>query len=122
MKFRLFSLLALVAALGAGACSDDPTDEGSGEPAAIVTNRSQITATRNVSFSITAFVIDQNNRRVPGALRGSVGGGVTMDSTVYVQELTETRFFMRAAQAVTGTDLTITGPAGLTKTTHIIVQ
>jgi len=123
MKFRLFSLLALVTALGAVACSDDPTDAGRGEPFAIVTDRTEIHLSRNVSTAITAYTIDANNRRIPGALTGTVAAPVTLDSTKYVQELSETRFFVRGTTAVpNGADLTITGPSGLTKTTHIIVN
>ena len=124
MKFRLYSLLALVATAGLVACSDDPTDEGRGEPFAIVTDRTQIHVARNVSTAITAYTIDRNNRRIPGALTASVAGSaVALDSTKYVAELSETRFFVRGtAAAPNGVDLMITGPAGLTKTTHIIVQ
>ena len=123
MKFRLFSLLALVAALGAVACSDDPTEANSGEPFAIVTDRTQITVARNTSTAITAYTIDQNNRRIPGALTATVTAPVSLDSTKYVPELTETRFFVRGtAAAPNGVDMTISGPSGLTKTTHVIVQ
>ena len=123
MKFRLFSLLALVAALGAVACSDDPTEANSGEPFAIVTDRTQITVARNTSTAITAYTIDQNNRRIPGALTATVTAPVSLDSTKYVPELTETRFFVRGtAAAPNGVDMTISGPSGLTKTAHVIVQ
>lgn len=123
MKFRLLSLLALVATLGAVACSDDPTDEGRGEPFAIVTDRTQITVPRNTSTAITAYTIDRNNRRIPGALTATPAGGISLDSTKYVQELSETRFFVRGTAALpNGADLTITGPANLTATTKVIVQ
>ena len=122
MKFRLYSLLALVATAGLVACSDDPTDEGRGDPFAIVTDRTQLIATEGVSTSITAYTIDRNNRRIPGALTGQLAGGpVSLDSTVYVQELSETRFFMTGTDATDGVDLTITGH-NLTKTAHIIVE
>lgn len=122
MKFRLLSLLALVATAGLVACSDDPLDEGSGEPFAIVTDRTEIHVTRGVSTAITAFTIDRNNRRIPGALDGSLAAGtVTLDSTKYVAELSETRFFVRGtAAAPNGVDLTISGPSGLTKTVTVI--
>jgi hypothetical protein len=121
MKFRLFSLLALVAALGAVACSDDPTDAGAGEPFAIVTDRTLVTIPRNTSTAITAYTIDQNNRRIPGALTAQPAAGIVLDSTNYVQELSETRFFVSGSAASPGADLTITGN-GLTKTTTVIVQ
>ena len=123
MKFRLLSLLALVATAGLVACSDDPTDEGRGEPFAIVTDRTETTVARNTNFSLTAFTIDQNNRRIPGALAATAASGaITIDSTKYVQELSETRFFMRGTQAAaTGVDITITGHS-LTKTATVIVQ
>jgi hypothetical protein len=124
MKFKLLSLLALVATVGMVACSDDPTDEGRGEPFAIVTTRTQTTVARNTGFSLTAFTIDRNNRRIPGALTATPAAGtLVMDSTVYVQELSETRFFLRGtAAAASGVDLTISGPGGLTATTKVIIQ
>lgn len=123
MKFRLLSLLALVATLGAVACSDDPTDEGRGEPFAIVTDRTQITVPRNTSTAITAYTIDRNNRRIPGALTATPAAGISLDSTKYVQELSETRFFVRGTAALpNGANLTITGPANLSATTKVIVQ
>ncbi len=122
MKFRLYSLLALVATAGLVACSDDPTDEGRGEPFAIVTDRSQTVQAEGVSFSVTAYTIDNNNRRISGRLEGTLAGGpVALDSTVYVQELSETRFFMTGSDATDGVDLTIQGH-GLTKTAVIIVE
>ncbi len=121
MKFRPYVLLALVATAGlVAACGEDIA--GAGEPFEIVTDRSQAVVTEGVSFAITAFTIDQNNRRVPGALSASVAAGsVALDSTVYVQELTETRFFLRGTGPTDGTDVTITGH-NLTKTAVILVE
>lgn len=120
MKFRPFALLAFAVAVGAVACSEEIA--GLGEPFAIVADRSTITAARNVGFSVSAYTVDPNNRRIPGALAGTIAG-VTLDSTVYVQELSETRFFMKgtAAVAAPGADLVITGH-GLTDTTHVIIN
>jgi hypothetical protein len=123
MKFTRFALLAFVATIGLVACSEDPTETNQGEPFAIVTDRSQATVARNVQFTITAYTIDQNNRRVPGALTATAAGpAVSFDSVVYVQELSETRVFARGtAASAAGTDITITGN-GLTATSKIIVQ
>jgi hypothetical protein len=123
MKFTRFALLAVMALVGTVACSDDPTDVGSGEPFAIVTNRSTTTVARNTQFTITAYTIDQNNRRIPGALAASSAGpAVTLDSVVYVQELSETRVFARGvAASANGTDIQFSGQ-GLTATTKVIVN
>lgn len=124
MKFTRFALLAVVALVGTVACEKDITSEDRGEPFAIVTNRSQQTVTRDLPFSITAYTIDQNNRRIPGALSAaSAGPALSVDSVVYIQELSETRVFARGtAVSAAGTDITITGPSGLTATTKIIIN
>jgi hypothetical protein len=123
MKFTRFALLAFAATVGLAACSEDPTEAGQGEPFAIVTDVAQATTPRNTQLSIRAYTIDQNNRRIPGALTAQPAGpAISIDSTVYVQELSETRFFVRGTTAsAAGTDLTITGH-GLTATSKIIVQ
>lgn len=120
MKFRPFALLAFAAALGVTACSEDI--QGLGEPFAIVADRSTITAAPGVGFSVSAYTVDLNNRRIPGQLTGTITG-VTMDSTIYVQELSETRFFMKgtAEVAAPGAELVITGH-GLTDTTFVIID
>lgn len=123
MKLTRFALLAFVATVGMAACSDDPTETNQGEPFAIVTDVAQATVARNTQFSIRAYTIDQNNRRVPGALTAAPAGpAVSIDSVKYVQELSETRVFARGTQAsAAGTDITISGH-GLTYTSKIIVQ
>jgi hypothetical protein len=123
MKFTRFALLAFVATVGTVACSDDPTEANAGEPFAIVTDVATKTIARNTQFAIRAYTIDQNNRRVPGVLSAQPAGpAVSIDSTVYVQELSETRVFARGtAASAAGTDITITGH-GLTYTSKVIVQ
>jgi hypothetical protein len=125
MKFRPFALLAFIATVGLVACSEDPTEVGHGDPFAIVSTRTQITVPRNVSTSITAYTIDQNNRRIPGALTATSANtaALVLDSTIYVQELSETRFFVSGLTvSATGVDLTITGPSSLTKTATVIIE
>lgn len=123
MKFRPFALLAFVAATGLIACSEDPTEAGDGQPLAIITNRSETTLARNAQFTIVAYTIDQNNRRIPGQLSATpAGSAVAVDSVRYVPELIETRVFIRGVSASSaGTDVTITGH-NLTATTKVIVQ
>ena len=123
MKFRPFALLAFVATVGLVACSDDPTDEGAGEPFAIVTERSETHIAVGGQRAITAWAIDVNNRRIPGALEATVAGpAVTLDSVVYVAPLAETRVFARgAAESAAGTDITLTGH-DLTTTIKVIVE
>ena len=122
MKFRPFVLLACVAALGLAACEDDPA--GTGVPYAISTNLSTVTVNANVQTTITAFVLDHNNRRINGALTAQPPvAPLNLDSTVYVQELSETRFFVTGTGAVPapGGELVISGH-GLTDTVFVIVN
>ena len=122
MKLTRFAVLAVVALVGAVACEEDIT--GGGEAFAIVTNRSQQTVARNTQFSITAYTIDSNNRRIPGALTAAAAGpALSLDSVVYIQELSETRIFARgtAVSAAPGTDITISGH-NLTATSKVIVN
>ncbi len=122
MKFRPFVLLACVAALGLAACEDDPA--GTGVPFAISTNASTLTVNANVQTTITAFVLDHNNRRINGALAAQPPAApLQLDSTVYVSELSETRFFVTGTGAIPspGGELIISGQ-GLTDTVFIIVN
>ena len=122
MKFRLCTMVALVAAMATVACGDDPASVGAGDPEAIITTRSSTTVAPNTQFSITAFTIDGSNRRVPGELQVAVAGpAIGLDSVRYVPELSETRVFARGTQATTGTDITFTGH-GLTARTTVIVD
>jgi hypothetical protein len=121
MKLRPIALVALVATVGLIACKEDIA--GAGEPEMIVPNRATTTlATRTATATITAYTIDQNNRRIPGVLAAQpAAAALALDSTVYVPELAETRFFIRGtAASATGTDLQITGH-GLTATTTVII-
>ena len=122
MKFRPFALLAFVATVGLVACDDDPTSENAGNPFAIVTDRSETHLSVNGQRSITAYAIDENNRRIPGILSAvPAGPAVTLDSVVYIAPLAETRVFARGASATAGTDITISGH-NLTTTVNVIVE
>jgi hypothetical protein len=124
MKLTRFAVLAVIALVGAVACEEDITSNGdSGEPFAIVANRSQLTVTRNNQFTITAYTIDANNRRVPGELTAvAAGPAVQLDSVKYVQELSETRIFTRGITVnAAGTDVVISGH-GLADTVLVIVN
>lgn len=122
MKFRPFVLLACVAALGLAACEDDPA--GTGVPFAIATNQTTFTINQNVSTPVIAFTLDQNNRRITGALTAAQPvAPLVLDSTVYVQELSETRFFVKGTASIPapGGQLIISGH-GLTDTVFVIVN
>src|SRR5688572_19168475 len=121
MKLTRFAVLAVIALVGAVACEKDIS--GVGEPFAIVANRSQVTLTQNGQFTITAYTIDRNNRRIQGELTATAAGpAIAFDSVRYIQELSETRIFTRGVSAsAAGTDITIAGH-GLTATTKVIVQ
>src|SRR5512138_329688 len=98
MKLRTYALLAsALAVAGLVACSEDPTGSGSGEPEAIVSNRSVVNQTKGATFSVTAYAIDKNDQRMAGKLDAvSNGAAIVVDSVPYVPELLETRVFMKA--------------------------
>lgn len=123
MKFRPFALLAcLVTVVGLSACQEDPTEEGTGVPEAILTSRSEIHTTVGSSTALIAFTVDKNLKRIPGILAAtSAGGAVTFDSVKYVPELAETRIFIKANSASTaGTNVTVTGH-GLTTDVKVVI-
>jgi hypothetical protein len=123
MKLTRFAVLAVMALVGTVACEKDITGDDSGEPFAIVANRSTLTLSQNNQFTITAYTIDANNRRVPGELTAVSGGAaVAFDSVRYIQELSETRIFTRGVSAsAAGTDVVISGH-GLADTVTVIVN
>ena len=125
MKLTAYAVLAcLVVGGGISACSEDPTATGSGEPEAIVTTRSLTNQTVGTEFSITAYTLDKNAQRMSGQLSAQTNGaGLTLDSTVYVHELLETRFFVKptAKTGVAGQTVTVSGH-GLTKDVTVIAS
>ena len=124
MKLRPFALLAsLTVALGLAACNEDPTAAGTGEPEAIVTTLSEAHRSVGNSFSVVAYAVDKNLKRIAGKLEASsTGAAVTIDSTVYVPELAETRVFMKANSASSaGTNVTISGH-GLSKDVKVVIS
>jgi hypothetical protein len=94
---RLLSLVAPLAGISA-ACSDDPTDEGSGDAFAIVTNRSSTEQGAGSAFTLTATVVDRLGTPLPIQVVATSGvpTSVVVDSTRYVPELQETRFYLRS--------------------------
>ena len=123
MKFRPFALLAcLVTVVGVTACQEDPTEEGTGVPEAILTSRTEIHATVGSKQTLIAFTVDKNLKRIPGILAAtSAGGAVVIDSVRYVDELAETRVFLSAASASTaGTNVTVTGH-GLSADVKVVI-
>ena len=124
MKFRPIALLAcLTAVMGLAACSEDPTESGTGEPEAIVTTLSEAHRSVGASFSITAFAVDKNLKRIAGELTAtSTGAAVSVDSVRYVPQLAETRIFLKANTASSaGTNVTISGH-GLSKDVKVVIS
>jgi len=112
MKFRSYAMLAIVTTMGLVACSSDPTDAGSGSPAAIETTRSIVSATKGHGFTVTAFAIDQNAQRMSGALTASSASSlVVVDSAVYVHDLLQTVIYLHgtAATPAAGAIVTVSG-------------
>lgn len=125
MKLRLFAMIACLAATaGLAACDEDPTAAGVGEPEAIITTLSQTTRAKNTTFTLVAYAVDKNLHRIPGALTAtSGGGGVAVDSVVYVPELTETRIYLRTggtAAPAPGIPVTVAGHS-LQKDVSVII-
>lgn len=115
-----FAALAVAAVLSAG-CYDDPLADGRGEATIIDTNRIETSLTVNRQFTVTARLLDAQFTPIPTALSATAGSNLRLDSTVYVTELRETRFFVTptAMLASTPTTLTITG-GGLSRTVEIL--
>ena len=125
MKLKLYAMIAcLVATAGLAACDEDPTSEGVGEPAAIVTTLSQATRATNTAFTVTAYAVDQNLHRIPGILAVTpASNAVSVDSVVYVPELSETRLYLRTggtAAPAPGVTVTVAGH-GIQKDIAVII-
>jgi hypothetical protein len=123
MKLRPFALLACALVVGSSAaCREDPTQASVGVPETIVSNRSETHQAVGAAFTVTAYVIDKNLQRIPGALTAtSAGAAVRVDSAVYDPILTETRVYMKANSAsAAGTNVTLAGH-GLTKDVKVII-
>lgn len=124
MKLKHYAMIALLAGTaGLAACDEDPTAAGVGEPEAIVTTLSQTSRARNTAFTIIAYAVDKNLHRIPGALSVTPSPGVTVDSTKYIPELTETRLYLRTggtAAPAPGVTVTIQGH-NLTKDLKVII-
>ena len=125
MKLKLYAMIAcLVASAGVAACDEDPTEAGTGEPEAIVTTLSATTRARNTAFTITAYAVDKNLHRIPGALTATpASAAVVVDSTRYVPELSATRIYQKTGATPTpapAATVTITGQ-GLSKDLKVII-
>ena len=122
MKLRPFALLACTLVVGLSACQEDPVQAGVGVPETIVSNRSETHQTVGATFTVTAYTIDKNLQRIPGALTAtSAGPAITVDSAIYDPILTETRVYMKAnAVSATGTNVTLTGH-NLSKDVKVII-
>lgn len=118
---RLLSLVAALAVINS-ACSEDPTDEGRGDAFAIVTNRSSTEQGVGSEFTVTATVVDRLGTPLPIAVAAtsSVPTSVTVDSTVFVPELQETRFYLRSLEVNAAVPVVLTA-AALTDTVEVHV-
>jgi hypothetical protein len=104
------------------ACREDPTEANVGAPEAIISNRSETHQAVGATFTITAYTVDGNLQRIPGALTATAAAGaVTVDSAVYDPILTETDFYLRANGASEGATVTLQGH-GLTKDVTVVVE
>ena len=121
---RLLTLVAPIAVLLAG-CSKDPTDEGSGDPFALVTDYVSTTRAAGTSFVLGVKVIDRHNSPLQEEVTVTTADAATVavDSVRFRTELAETRAFLRAikASAAAGVTLTVTG-GGLTQEVKVIVN
>lgn len=122
MRFpKIVQLLTVAAPLALVACSgDDITNEGAGEPFAIVTSRSSVQQAVGNRVTITAQVIDRGGTPldIPVTATALVATAATVDSTVYVKEIQETRFFIRSLAVNAGAAIELkAGP--LTDTVNV---
>lgn len=111
--------LPLVLAL---ACSEDPTEAGTGEPAALVLSRQTTFQSVAASFNVSVRVTDDKGTRLDVPISAVSGNEdiIKVDSTVFVRELTETRVFLRSVDFdPIGTDVVFTA-ASLEATLTVI--
>ncbi len=92
---RLLPLAAPVILLAS--CSDDPTDEGSGEAFAIISSVSSTTRAVGAAFTVTAQVIDRAGTPLPQQVNATSAKTdvVALDSSRYVIELQQTTLYLR---------------------------
>lgn len=150
MNVRMFvralfgGTVAALPLLLALACSEDPTEAGTGEPAALVLSRQATFQSVGALFNITVRVTDSRGTRlsIPISAASMDDGIIAVDSTVTVPELTETRVFLKSLVFDTlGTDVVVSAgsladtltvislpasllitPAGLAVTVHDTTQ
>lgn len=99
---RGFAYLAPLA-LVLSACKDSPTADDTGEPYAIVSNTSALFLAPNSNFTVVASVIDRFNGRLAQelTLTSATATAIQIDSTRYLPELAETRFYDKLAAGQT---------------------
>jgi hypothetical protein len=99
-----------LATLALVACSDDPTDEGSGDAFAIVSDVSTAVRPVGASFTVTAKVVDRLGTPLPIQVTAATTKPdvVALDSSTYVPELQESRFYLRSLKVDAGAPLVLT--------------
>jgi hypothetical protein len=99
-----------LATLALVACSDDPTDEGSGDAFAIVSDVSTAVRPVGASFTVTAKVVDRLGTPLPIRVTAATTKPdvVALDSSTYVPELQESRFYLRSLKVEASTPLVLT--------------
>jgi hypothetical protein len=117
---RLLSLAAPVVLLAA--CSDDPTNQGSGDAFAIVSNRASTIQGVGSAFTVTARVVDRAGTSLPVQVTATSSkvDVVAVDSFRYAPELQETRFYLRTLKVDASAPVVLTA-ASLTDTVEVKV-
>ena len=122
VKFVGLLSVAAPLALGLSACTDDPTDEGAGDAFAIVTSVSTAAQSVGGRFTVTAQVVDRMGTPLPIQITASSveADVVAVDSTIFVPEIQETRFFLRTLKVDAGAAVILSAGA-LTDTVNVTV-
>ena len=115
---------AMLLVIAAAACSEDPTSGSLGNPSFIQPSFTTVNTTANTAFSLSATVRDaQLNQLGMEVAASSSSALVRIDSTRYVSELNETRYFLKSGVTTRKDSATVTLTAsGLTKAVKVVVS
>jgi len=102
MKARIFCLIGVTAAL-VGACKSNPTADGSGTPAAVITNFSSFTLAPGDSATFVAQIVDSRLTPLPGTISFSTCNAavatVSVDPTYHPVPNTSMRAVVHAVSS-----------------------
>jgi hypothetical protein len=119
---KFFGAMMLVMAVAA--CDEDPTDSTLGTPSFIQPSFTVTNQPANTAFSLSATLRDPQLNQLGTQIEASSSNAtlVRIDSTRFVAELNETRYFMKSGVTTRRDSATVTlSASSLTKTVKVII-